>query len=231
MKIINLNIRSGGSKRRNPLIIDYLLKNEPDLIILTEFIYNESGKQIIKELESHGYQTKPSNIDGAYGSFIASRIEMKVEKVEDRWSEIYLPEFDLYVLGAYFPAQVGKEKNDFWKKVLEYSEKNLNKNILIAGDFNSCSKDDSENMTEYNPQDLKKLESLNYIDLWKISSFDEAHKYTWFYHDNTGFRIDYAFVSNDLYSNIKDVSVIHDSNVRESKISDHLGMILEWEFC
>ncbi|MDO9045521.1 MAG: hypothetical protein Q7U35_09470 [Methanobacteriaceae archaeon] len=162
MKIINLNIRSGGSKRRNPLIIDYLLKNEPDLIILTEFIYNESGKQIIEELESHGYQTQPSNIDGGYGSFIASKIEMNVEKVEDRWSEVYLPEFDLYVLGAYFPAQVGKEKNDFWKKVLEYSEKNSNKNILITGDFNSCNKDDSENMTEYNPQDLKKLESLIY---------------------------------------------------------------------
>lgn len=230
MKIINLNIRSGGSKRRNPLILDYLLKNKPDLIILTEFIYNESGKQIIAELESHGYQTKPSNIDGAYGSFVASRIEMIVEKVEDRWCEVYLPEFDLYVLGAYFPAQVGKEKNDFWKKILECSEKNSNKNILIAGDFNSCTADDSENRTEYNPHDLKKLESLNYTDLWKIISADNAHKYTWFYHDNTGFRIDYAFVSCELYSKIKEVSVIHDSNVRESKISDHLGMIVEWEF-
>jgi exonuclease III len=231
MKISNLNIRLGGSKRRNPLILDYLLKSDSELIILTEFIYNESGKQIIKELESHGYQTQPSNTEGGYGSFIASRIEMKVEKVEDRWGEVYLPEFDLNVLGVYFPAQVGKEKNDFWKKVLEYSENNSDKNILITGDFNSCSKDDSENMTEYNPQDLEKLESLSYIDLWKISSSDDAHKYTWFYHDNTGFRIDYAFVSTTLHSNIKDVSVIHDSDVRESKISDHLAMIVEWEFC
>ena len=57
MKITNLNIRLGGCKRRNPLILDYLLKTNSDLIILTEFIYNESGKQIIEELESINQKT------------------------------------------------------------------------------------------------------------------------------------------------------------------------------
>jgi exodeoxyribonuclease III len=61
---------------------------------------------------------------------------------------------DLNVLGVYIPVSRGTEKNLFWKKILEYSKKNIDKNLLIMGDFNSCTKDDSANGTDYNPKDL-----------------------------------------------------------------------------
>jgi exonuclease III len=48
-------------------------------------------------------------------------------------------------------------------------EKNIDKNIMIMGDFNSCTKEDSANGTDYNPKDLIKLEKLGYNDLWKYS--------------------------------------------------------------
>lgn len=84
MKITTLNIRHGGSKKRNPLIIDYLLTKNSDLIILTEFINNENGKQIIKQLGSRGYQTQASNPDGGHGSFIASKENFNLINIDNR---------------------------------------------------------------------------------------------------------------------------------------------------
>ena len=70
---------------------------------------------------------------------------------------------DLNVLGVYIPVNGGTEKNLFWKNILDYSEKNIDKNVLIMGDFNSCTKENSANGTDYNPKDLIKLEEL---DTW-----------------------------------------------------------------
>ena len=54
----------------------------------------------------------------------------------------------------YIPVNGGTEKNLFWKKILDYSEKNIDENVLMIGDFNSCTKEDSANRTDYNPNDL-----------------------------------------------------------------------------
>ena len=61
---------------------------------------------------------------------------------------------NLNVLGVYIPVNGGTEKNLFWKKFLDYTEKNIDENVLMIGDFNSCTKEDSANRTDYNPNDL-----------------------------------------------------------------------------
>ncbi|QUH22391.1 hypothetical protein HYG87_00735 [Methanobacterium alkalithermotolerans] len=105
MRITNLNIWHGGSQKRNPLIIDYLLSTKSDLMVLTEFINKDGGKEIIHALESEGYQTQVSNTDGGYGSLIASNMNFIKVNSEDRWLEVYLSELDLHVLGVYIPHQ------------------------------------------------------------------------------------------------------------------------------
>ena len=225
MRILNFNIRFGGEKRTSK-IVDYLLSNDFDMIVLTEFIKNDNGKEIISKLVDKGYKTQPSNENGDLGSFIASREPFVVKTVEDRWVEIYIPTMDLYVLGVYVPDQLGFEKNSFWKKILDYAEKNVDKKVLITGDFNSCTKEDSTNKTEYNAKDLIKLEELGYIDLWKYNAIDDCKGYTWFHHSGTGFRLDYAFVSHELALTLEDVSVYSDSQIREAKISDHYPLVV-----
>jgi exodeoxyribonuclease-3 len=225
MRILNFNIRFGGEKRTSK-IVDYLMSNDFDMIVLTEFIKNDNGKEIISKLVDKGYKTQPSNENGDLGSFIASREPFVVKTVEDRWVEIYIPTMDLYVLGVYVPDQLGFEKNSFWKKILDYAEKNVDKKVLITGDFNSCTKEDSANKTEYNAKDLIKLEELGYIDLWKYNATDDCKGYTWFHHSGTGFRLDYAFVSHELALTLEDVSVYSDSQIREAKISDHSPLVV-----
>ncbi|MDP3066710.1 MAG: hypothetical protein Q8N08_08225, partial [Methanobacteriaceae archaeon] len=135
------------------------------MIVLTEFIKNDNGQQIIQKLADMGYKTEISNDDGRNGSFIASKDEFVTRKVEDRWVEVYIPEKDLQVWGVYVPDQPGAQKDLFWKKILEYAKEHREENVVIIGDFNSCTTEDSSNKTEYYAKDLMKLEELGYIDL------------------------------------------------------------------
>lgn len=227
MRFLNFNIRLGG-QRRTPKIIDYLLNKEFDLIILTEFIMDNRGKEITQKLAEKGYKNQPSNEEG-YGSFIASKSDFVTKKVKDRWAEVYIPEMELYILGVYVPDQPGAKKSSFWNEIIEYAENNLCENVLIAGDFNSCTKEDSSNSTEYYAKDLMKLKELGYIDLWKYHSKAKSDRYTWFYHSKDGFRLDYAFVSSKLATSLEEVCAYHDFNIRKSKVSDHSALCVNWK--
>lgn len=226
MRILNFNIRFGGQKR-TPKIVNYLVSNDFDLIILTEFIKNNNGNDIIHSLCNQGYYTQFSNEEGGYGSFIASKNDFVTKSVEDRWTEVYVPKLDLHILGVYVPDQHGAIKNAFWLNILEYAEKHTKENVLITGDFNSCTKDDSSNGTEYYAKELKELEDLEYSDLWKNYSKDESDRYTWFYHSGDGFRLDYAFVSPQLAQSLNEVRVWHESEMRENKVSDHSPLCID----
>ena len=61
--------------------------------------------------------------------------------------------------------------------------------MILIGDLNSCTKEDSANQTDYNPKDLIKLDELGYIDLWNYHSIEDSDKYTWYHATGTGFRL------------------------------------------
>ena len=224
MRVLNFNIRFGGEKRTSK-IVDYLLGNDFDMIILTEFIKNDNGNGIIRKLVEKGYKTQPSNRDSGMGSFIVSKESFVTKNIMDRWIEVYIPKMDLYVLGVYVPDNQDMEKNLFWKKILEYAQENFNKKVMITGDFNRCTKEDYSKGSDYN-KDLMKLEELGYIDLWKYNETEESMGYTWFHPTGNEFRLDYAFVSPTLAVILEDVSVYSDSQIRKSKISDHSPLIV-----
>ena len=225
MRILNFNIRFGGEKRTYK-IVDYLLNHDFDMIVLTEFIKNDNGKEIIDKLVKKGYKTQPSNENGELGSFIASKEEFIPRNVEDKWAEVYIPRMDLYVLGVYIPDESGFQKNLFWKKILDYAKKHIDNKVLITGDFNNCTKADSSSKTEQNTKDLMKLEELGYIDLWKYNATEESNGYSWFHYSETGFRLDYAFVSSKLAETLEDVSVYSDSQIKKSKLSGHTPLVV-----
>ena len=124
MRILNFNIGFGGEKRTSK-IVDYLLNNDFDMIVLTEFVKNDNGQEIISKLVEKGYKTQPSNENGELGSFIACKENFLTKNIQDRWVEIYIPRIDLKVLGVYAPVRPGKEKDLFWKKILDYAEDNV----------------------------------------------------------------------------------------------------------
>ena len=92
MKILNFNIQFGGGKRTQE-ILDYILNNDFDLIVLTEFVNNNNGQQVIDRLVDRGYKTQSSNENKNLGSFIACKEDFLTKNVEDRWAEVYIPKW------------------------------------------------------------------------------------------------------------------------------------------
>jgi exodeoxyribonuclease-3 len=82
MRILNFNIQFGGGKRIK-LILDYILNNDFDLIVLTEFVKNNRGEEIINKLVAEGYKTQTSNKDKNLGSFIACKEDFNVKNVDE----------------------------------------------------------------------------------------------------------------------------------------------------
>ncbi len=225
MRVLNFNIRFGGEKR-NSKIVDYLLNNDFDMIMLTDFIKNDNGQEIIAKLVDKGYTTQPFNEKSGMESFIACKDQFVIEIIEDRWVEIYIPKMDLYVLGVCIPDGTGTVKSSFWEKILDYAQKNIDKKVLITGDFNTRIKVDSSNITEYDAENLLKLEDLGYLDLWKYNSANKLEGYSCIHYSVSGFRLEYAFVSPKLIVTIEDVSVYSDLQIRESKITDQTPLVV-----
>ena len=60
MRILNFNIRFGGGKRIQ-LILDFILSNDFDLIVLTEFVKNNHGQEPINYIITLLEHLKPNN--------------------------------------------------------------------------------------------------------------------------------------------------------------------------
>lgn len=226
MKMISLNLWFGGGDRTD-LILDYLIKNQPDLIVLSEYQNNSNGKKIKETLKKYDFKLEES-VNDYLGVLVASKRPFTIKETNSRWVEIELSENKLRVLGVYIPVKEGKEKKLFWRNILQYAKENNDERCIITGDFNSCLQDDSMGIP-YSEKELKKLLNLRWIDSWARYKNDDSERYTWYYpKTESGFRLDYAFLSPKLSEQIKIINLSHDSKIREDKISDHSPIVMEF---
>src|SRR5665647_1725104 len=164
MKLISLNLRFGGQSRSES-ILNYLINHKADLIVLSEFKNDKNGIMIKETLKNEGYNFEDSN-DENLGVLVASKHPFTLIKKETRWVEIELTDTDLKVLGVYVPTGLNKDKqfkDAFWQKILKYAKENQKNPCIITGDFNSCGKDDTMNLT-YSEKELKELLTSEWVD-------------------------------------------------------------------
>lgn len=142
---------------------------------------------------------------------------------------IELSDYNLRLLGVYVPtgSKDKKFKDLIWQEILQFAQENKDTTCIITGDFNSCTKEDSMNKTQYNAAELEKLRNIGWIDSWAHYN-DESEGYTWYSNVGNGFRFDYAFLSPKLAKELEVVDVNHDSKKREEKMSDHSPLIMEY---
>lgn len=163
----------------------------------------------------------------------------------DSEGRIVITEFSSFtLLNIYFPnGQMSEErlnyKMSFYDAILDYckSEVNNGKNLIICGDYN----------TAHTPMDIKnakanektsgflpierawidKFIEEGYTDTFRHFNPEEI-KYSWWSYRfkarerNTGWRIDYHFVSNNFLDKIKGAEILN-----EVKGSDHCPVIIE----
>ena len=239
MKVVSYNV-NGIRAAMNKGLIDWLVKEDPDVICLQEIKALE--EQInISEFESIGFKYNywfSAQKKGYSGVAILSKHEpIRVEygtgisymDFEGRNLRLDFEEFS--VMSLYLPSGTNLDRLEF---KLNYMDdflayiKELNskiKNLIIAGDYNICHKAidihdpvRNKNVSGFLPVEREWLQK--FIDSGFVDSFREfnsdPHQYSWWTYranaraNNKGWRIDYIMVSSDLKSKLNDAAILND---------------------
>ncbi|MCY4539625.1 MAG: endonuclease/exonuclease/phosphatase family protein [Chloroflexi bacterium] len=241
IRILFWNIWHGGGNRAGR-IVDQVLEWSPDIIALAEFRGTQPSKSIAKHLFDSGYEHQLSTVnpDEAVWNalFLASRYELS--NVDVRGA----PETDLYWLLAKVqtdPAlhigviHVPLEKYlpGFW---LEYRKSLLNiardwklGPSLFVGDMNSAISgldEETEYSQGYKESFMNPLESLGWRDIFR-AYHPAADAPTWVSRIGRGFRLDQAFVNDELQTHVRSCDYDWGCVGERGKASDHAALLLD----
>jgi len=212
MRVLTWNIVVGGLQSQFYSIINHLLDHHADIIVLTEFVDNDKGRAIAKNLFAAGYnyQNKHDSPYRAECVFVASKIDFddvtnhaKIALPYERWVELYFSEKDLYLLGVHIPSHMTSmyDRDLFFQQAIAYAKQHIEDRCLIIGDYNTSWMMDSQGTLANSGEYLKELNELGWMESWrfmtsqqKLLSGDMPLDY--------GFRIDYAYVSPRLQTDL-----------------------------
>ena len=236
MKILSWNV-NGIRAAQKKGFLDWLAKESPDILCVQEtkahpdqldvFLLNPPGYSVYwNAAEKKGYsgvatltKKKPVQVRTGFG---VSRFDS-----EGRVLVTEFPDFTL--LNIYFPnGQRGEDrlqyKLGFYEETLRYVSrlKSEGKKVIVSGDYN----------TAHKPIDLARPEANEkvsgflpveraWLDRWiasgQVDVFREFNpspaQYTWWDQKsgarerNVGWRIDYHFVTHDLFPSVKDATI------------------------
>jgi len=250
MKISSWNVNSVRARILN--IIDYIKASKPDILLLQE-IKTEEKNFPFSDFDNLGYQCHVFGQKSYNGvAFITNKkirnINLQFLKDKKKQSRIIVGDIKIKsnivsLINIYVPNgnPIDTEKYDYKKDWLDNFNKEIkkkikiNKNIIIAGDFNIIPESiDVYDYRKYENDALFKLEirkkfrelkNLGFQDAYRFFNKDKQEYTFWDYmagawQKNHGMRIDHFLVSNNLLDKIKKVNI--DKNPRSKlKPSDH----------
>lgn len=230
MTLIALNVRNGGGSRV-AAICQFLEGHQPDVIVLTEWRDNPSGREFIAWMESKGLHHAALN-DGSTpnGVCVAARFTFKSISMTPSNSAgvLMLVRFqDWTLLASYFPQR--KAKGRFFSACKEIAAAHAETPFVILGDLNTGNQlaDKSSNGAPYLcAEGFEALRSeAGLVDLWRRSNGPDACEWTWLSNQKNGFRIDHAF-GNEPFVRLLQPACVYDHRSREEKTSDHSALIV-----
>ena len=229
MKIFRWNIRHGGGKRINGILLELEDNQDSKIIVLTEFRNNQNGHRIRDKLNELGfiYQHSPIINPGVNSLLIASKIAVtfrEYPELDQHQHRVISAEWnDSLVFGTYFPQKNEKSRvfQFLIQKVKAASSKSM---IIVAGDMNTgVPFKDEKGKSFYCAKDFDQLQKEGVTDAWRLIN-DEKTEYSWFSNHGNGFRIDHFLISNQFQSKVNACYYIHEA--RLNRISDHSQMCL-----
>lgn len=251
MKIISWNI-NGIRAIMKKNFISFILEEKPDILCVQETkIQEDTLTEEIKNIEGYfsyfsfalkkGYsgvgvytKEKPLNVTYGFGN----------EKFDSE-GRVLIVEYSYFtILNIYFPnGQRSLERLDykmeFYKFFLNFANDLVQKGkrLIICGDHNIAHQEiDLKNpKSNENTSGFLKIER-DFLDEFIKNGYTDTYRYInkekveyswWSYlykgrERNTGWRIDYHFVSNNLINEVKDAKIL--TNVLGS---DHCPVVLE----
>lgn len=225
MKILSWNIRQGGGTRSDS-IASILIKDNSDVIILSEFQNNTSGQLIRIKLMMNGYYFQSPSTDDSEknGVLIATKkpcsFLLDTDTKDFPESVVLCTLNNYFIYGVYLPH---KKKHCRLEYIME-KLKSFPYPSILAGDFNTgFNRIDQVGDSFWYQEQLRSLNKLDIIDAWR-SIHGNKKEYSWFSHQQNGYRYDHTWISKPLESCIKECYYLHEW--REEGLSDHSPMIL-----
>ena len=226
LKFLSWNIQAGGGSRVRG-VIRFIAQQKAEIIVLSEFRNNDSGKFLRGKLleMKYNFQFVSLSESDTNSVLIASKLPCNSRLFNqtnlDHSHTVIAVDFEAFHLyGVYLPH---KKKHKLFP--LLQSEIEMHSPALIMGDFNTGKNFiDQKGDSFWYTNELARLEKAGMRDAFRHVHGD-VEAYSWFSHGGNGFRYDHIYCSEDLLPVVKNCDYIH--KAREEKLSDHSPMILE----
>ena len=231
MKIVCLNVRSGGGDRW-PTILMFIDRHDPDVGVFTEWRRRPGSGPAELWAQSRDMKWACAN-DGttANGIAIAAKLPFTPASITpDRESpgtllRVRAAFAGWTMLAAYFPQ--GDLKGRYFKVCRQAAASAITP-FLLVGDLNTGNQvaDKTPNGERFACSErFDELASAGgLVDLWRLSNGAAAREWTWTTPKN-GFRIDHAF-GNRAFVQRYAPSCRYDHSTREMNMTDHSALLL-----
>ena len=223
MKLLALNIRQGGGTRIDS-ICSYLIAQDCDALVISEFRRNTPGDQLIEALRQAGFShVHHNNTDSKQNTVMLATKQasnlLKIDGCSNEWSLIGISWAGLQLVGTYFPQRKDKAGVFITLETIASSD------LLAIGDFNTGSNVlDSEGAKFHCADQFVNLANTTLADLWRTHNGELAKEYSWYSNAGNGFRIDHALAGVKATSRC--VKSYYDHSTRDT-LTDHSALIVE----
>jgi exodeoxyribonuclease III len=233
MRIMEWNIRHGGSRDCLPGIMASLKQHDPDMICLVEF-RQERIIEFSLALASNGWpyifsSQPPLNTNGI---LIASKKPMEVipsstqMPFQHRWIEVRPIDSNLHILAVQVPsAQDIGRKMAFWRSIRDYASQAIDekRRSIIIGDLNTGLEMDSEGIGFIGDTELRAILDTGWRDVWR-EYHQVKREYNWYSSQGKGYRLDHVLISPAID---RPVWAKYSHQERIDGLSDHSPLIFD----
>lgn len=227
LRILSWNIQQGGGSRHLK-ILRAVAKENPHILVFSEYRNNKNGETIKAALKKMGYlyQIFPEATAQKNCVLMASKVEFTgswfPECDPSYPHSIVKGEFDSFeIYGCYLPHKKKHVLIPFLQQEIENSDKPS----IIVGDLNIGINEVDQKGTSFWYQDeLHDLFLSGIKDAFRLKQ-GELKEYSWYSHQGNGYRYDHSYVQDLLEPIVKDCYYLH--AYRENKYADHSPMVLE----
>ena len=232
LKIISWNVNGIRTRIKNK-DVNPVLEDDADIILFqeTKTDYEKMDKKFLEDCGYEYYFLKGESArTGGLATFTKEKpnvVKRFFKQSADGLGRASVLDFDNFTLiHLYAPAGTGtkaklNEKLEYFNNLLDFAQKNADKDLIIAGDFNIAHKeedisdlDTKVTFTDEEREVLEKLVSFGFVDAFRLFEKEEKQFTSWKNQEarenNEGARLDYFFVSKSLSDKVKSCGILNE---------------------
>ena len=232
LKIISWNVNGIRTRIKNK-DVNPVLEEDADIILFqeTKTDYEKMDKKFLEDCGYEYYFLKGESArTGGLATFTKEKpnvVKRFFKQSADGLGRASVLDFDNFTLiHLYAPAGTGtkaklNEKLGYFNNLLDFAQKNADKDLIIAGDFNIAHKeedisdlDTKVTFTDEEREVLEKLVSFGFVDAFRLFEKEEKQFTSWKNQEarenNEGARLDYFFVSKSLSDKVKSCGILNE---------------------